>query len=238
MPLPAITVLTYTLIPVAATVAGGVIAAYRPPSSRQRSYAQHFAAGVVFAALAVELLPSVIHEHAPFAALAGFALGTALMLLLRWLTEKSNGQEARSPLGLIAPVAIDITIDGLLIGIGFAAGAKEGKLLTVALSLEVLFLGLAVAASLSKAGASRERIIGTTCVLAFLLAAGALIGTSLLGGLKGPALEAMLSFGCAALLYLVTEELLVEAHEVPETSFTTATFFIGFLLLLMLDMLG
>lgn len=238
MPQPLMTVLAYTLIPVAATVAGGIMAAFHPPSPRVRSYAQHFAAGVVFAALAVELLPDVVHERAPVAAMIGFALGTALMLLLRQLTEKGDKQEARSTLSLIAPVGIDITIDGLLIGIGFAAGAKEGKLLTVALTLEVLFLGLAVAASLGKAGASQGRIIGTTCGLAFLLAAGAAIGTSLLGGLKGPALEAVLSFGCAALLYLVTEELLVEAHEVPETPFTTATFFIGFLLLLMLDMTG
>ncbi|HVC75364.1 MAG TPA: hypothetical protein VND96_02485 [Candidatus Micrarchaeaceae archaeon] len=41
----------------------------------------------------------------------------------------------------------------------------------------------------------------------------------------------------AALLYLVTEELLVEAHEVRENTVTTAMFIVGFLVLLMVDVL-
>jgi ZIP family zinc transporter len=48
--------------------------------------------------------------------------------------------------------------------------------------------------------------------------------------------DATLAFGLAALLYLVTEELLVEAHEVPETSAQTAMFFVGFILLLTIEM--
>ena len=46
----------------------------------------------------------------------------------------------------------------------------------------------------------------------------------------------MLAFGVAALLYLVTEELLVEAHETEDTPLATATFFAGFLALLLLEM--
>ena len=45
-------------------------------------------------------------------------------------------------------------------------------------------------------------------------------------------------FGLVALLYLVTEELLVEAHEVPEIPMTTAAFFVGFLALLVIEMLA
>ena len=53
-------------------------------------------------------------------------------------------------------------------------------------------------------------------------------------------MEAVLAFTCAALLYLVAEELLVEAHEGREESETpleTAVFFAGFLALLILDMM-
>lgn len=49
--------------------------------------------------------------------------------------------------------------------------------------------------------------------------------------------DALLAFGVAALLYLVTEELLVEAHEAPEKPLQTAMFFGGFILLFMIDML-
>ncbi|MDI9708957.1 hypothetical protein QM281_17785 [Acinetobacter baumannii] len=36
-------------------------------------------------------------------------------------------------------------------------------------------------------------------------------------------------------MYLVTEELLVEAHEVPETPFATAAFFIGFIVFFLIE---
>jgi ZIP family zinc transporter len=38
-----------------------------------------------------------------------------------------------------------------------------------------------------------------------------------------------------ALLFLVTEELLVEAHERPDTAFISAMFFVGFLALLTIE---
>ncbi len=44
-----------------------------------------------------------------------------------------------------------------------------------------------------------------------------------------------LSFGLMALLYLVTEELLVEAHEKPDTPLISSMFFIGFLGLLLIE---
>jgi ZIP family zinc transporter len=43
------------------------------------------------------------------------------------------------------------------------------------------------------------------------------------------------AFGLVALLYLVTEELLTEAHEKPETAWGTAMFFVGFLGLEVID---
>ena len=46
----------------------------------------------------------------------------------------------------------------------------------------------------------------------------------------------MLSFGLSALLFLVTEGLLTEAHEEKETFWHTSAFFGGFLLFLILGM--
>jgi ZIP family zinc transporter len=243
-------VVLFTLIPVSAAILGGIIAAYRAPGPRLGSAIQHFAAGMVFAAVGVELLPDVVSEHAPVATIIGFTIGIALMLFIRSITEKAEGSETGSegesqpsgsgepalPTGLIATIGVDLAIDGLLIGIGFAAGAKEGILLIFALTLELLSLGLATSASLSKSGISRVKSIAVTSGLALVPFVGASVGASLLGGLSGALLEAVLAFGVAALLYLVTEELLVEAHEVPETPLITATFFIGFLLLLIITM--
>lgn len=243
---PTLQVALYAAGPGVAMALGASIAAVRAPGARLTSYFQHFAAGVVFAAVATEVLPDVVHQRAPVAAIIGFASGTALMLLIRSLAERSfsetngasEGRKAESPLGLVATVGVDLFIDGLLIGIGFVAAAQTGVLLTIALTMEVLFLGLATAASMAKAGWRKAALIRTVSGLALLLPLGGVLGVGLLGGLKGAGLEVALSFGAAALLYLVTEELLVEAHEVPETTISTAMFFLGFLVLLVIDMLN
>lgn len=147
-------------------------------------------------------------------------------------------RDAKLPVGLLVAVAVDLLTDGFLIGIGFAAGAKEGRLLTLALTVELLSLGLAVAVTLGRANRSRGRTITIIALLASLIFVGSISGVTLLKGLSDTALEVALSFGLAALLFLVTEELLVEAHEEHDTPFATATFFAGFLLFLVLGMIG
>jgi ZIP family zinc transporter len=151
------------------------------------------------------------------------------MMLLKDLEQKASG-----PAGLLATVGIDLLIDGLVLGLGFAAGAKQGLLLAVALTIEVLFLGLTVAVALKE----REwwRPVVWTAGLVLLLPVGALASTPI--HLMPPAvLTAALAFGLIALLYLVTEELLVEAHEVQDRPWITAMFFAGFLLMLLLAQL-
>lgn len=243
-------VLVFALIPIATTILGALGAALRPPSARLRSSIQHFAAGVVFSVVAVELLPDVVRIHTPVEVVVGFTLGIALMLLIRRWTADAEGAvgalpngvaratSGEAPKGMLVAVGIDIALDGLLLGIAFAAGAKEGLLLTLALSLELLSLGLAISSSLLERGASPVRAVVVPGLLASLLALGAVVGDTLLHNAGPPLLATVLSFGCAALLFLVTEELLVEAHEVPETPGTTAMFFAGFLLFLVLGMLG
>ena len=90
----------------------------------------------------------------------------------------------------------------------------------------------------------KNRAVGSTAVRALLLTGGlsllvyvsALVGGTVLSHLGGAPMEAILSFGLAALLYLVTEELLREAHEEGETRIGTALFFAGFLLFLIVGM--
>ena len=244
--------LLFTLIPVVAAIAGAAVAVRLQPGPTLVSAIQHFAAGVVFAVVAVELIPDLLRDHQPLLTVIGFAIGVAVMLGLRSLThakEEHDEEERKSippgaavssrfPWGMLAGVAIDLAVDGLMIGVGFAAGAKEGRLLAGALAVELISLGLAVAASLSKIGVRRRRSIQVLAGLSTTFIVGACVGVVLLGNLSSHALAGVLAFGAAALMFLVTEELLTEAHEEKETPLLTATFFAGFLAFLILGMVA
>jgi ZIP family zinc transporter len=230
--------LAYSLAPVGLAGLVAVIATFKVTSGFVRSCIQHFAAGVVFAVAAGELLPDIVSRHLPLEVGIGFALGVAAMLLLRSFTrrlEERSGSKHRFG-SLLVPVAIDIAIDGLLLGIGFAAGARQGRLLTFAFAAEFVSLGLAVTATLRNAGESRGQSLALVTAVLAGFPIMSVLGETVLRGISRDMMEIVLAFGLAALLYLVTEELLVEAHEEPETPVTTAAFFAGFLIFLLVGM--
>lgn len=219
----------FTLIPVAAAVIGAVVAVLVRPGPTAVSAIQHFAAGVVFAAAASEILPGVIHGGSIAATLIGGALGVGLMLLV-----KHFGAKAVGPIGFLVVIGIDIAIDGVVLGIGFAAGERTGVLLAIALSVEILFLGVTVATGLNETAVSKLRVVAIVAGLVLLLPIAAAVSAPV-AAFPPAVVVGFLSFGLMALLYLVTEELLVEAHEVPDRPWVAAMFFAGFLLLVGLE---
>jgi ZIP family zinc transporter len=135
---------------------------------------------------------------------------------------------------MLGAVGTDILIDGLVLGLAFIAGAKAGLLLTIALTFEVLFLGVTVTEGLGETVRSKVKVVAITTAIGLLMPLGALLATPV--ALFPPVvITGFLSFGLIALLYLVTEELLVEAHEKPDSPLISAMFFVGFLSLLLLE---
>jgi zinc transporter, ZIP family len=145
-------VIPFALIPAGVALFGGIVAAVRSPSPRLRTIIQHFAAGIVAAAAAVELLPDAISKHSPIALAIGFAAGTAAMLGISKVMERFESEEGddhshlvasealahavqrgAGPEGMLGAVGVDAFIDGLLLGLAFVAGQKFG--LTSPLSL-------------------------------------------------------------------------------------------------------
>ena len=219
-------ILLYTLAPVLAAIMGAALTAWRRPGPQLVSAIQHFAAGVVFAAAAGEILPDLKHAGAVWPVVIGGGAGVVVMLVIQTLEARASGA-----LGLLVTIGVDIFIDGLVLGLAFVAGQTQGLLLTIALTIEILFLGLTIAVGL-KTG-NWARTVGITALLALLLPAGALLSAPI-STLPPAVVTGFLAFGLIALLYLVTEELLVEAHEVPDRPWIAAMFFVGFLLLLLL----
>lgn len=228
-----------SLIPAIATILGSAVSLIRVPSPMMRSLLQHLAAGIVFSVVAVELLPNVIQRHRPLFVVLGFCLGVAAMLALKGVTGSTVATRKTSVSAtLLIAIAVDILLDGFLIGMARAAGQNAGTLLGLALTVELFSLGLAIAIELREGGYSVRKVLGTVCGITLLLPLGAATGTLILSRASDAVVETVLSLGLVALLFLVTEELLTEAHEIPETPVATASFFLGFLVFLILGMLN
>lgn len=228
-------------IPAAVALGGGVLAMLWHPSREARSLIQHFAAGVVLAALAVELLPEIGREHAPGMVLVlAFAIGSFFMFGLKVWTkriEHAGSQGATLcgvPSGLLIATFLDVAMDGFIIGTGFAAGGTTGPILAIGLSVELLFLGLALASD----SARGWRIVAVSTGLGLTVFLFALFGSILLAGASHATIGGILAFSAAALLYLVTEELLMEAHAVPERPISTLVLFAGFLAFWSIQLIG
>lgn len=123
---------TLVAFPVAASTLGAVIAAAKPPSARVVSGVQHFAAGVVTAALVGEIMPELRAEGHIFWTVVGFVAGAALVLALGAYgrhTEEEAAAAARPkgsmrrqavtaaaaatlPIGMLGAMAVDLLLDG------------------------------------------------------------------------------------------------------------------------------
>ena len=78
-------ILLFTLAPFLAAIVGAGVTAWRRPGPQLVSAIQHFAAGVVFAAAASEILPDLKHAGAVWPVMIGGGAGIAVMLLIQTL---------------------------------------------------------------------------------------------------------------------------------------------------------
>ena len=222
------TALYYTVFPIVALIGFGLFALKRPVSKAMISLFQHFAAGVVIASVALELLPVLLKAGSISGMTLGYIFGVAVMLAIDHYASQASTN---------LPVAIDLFIDGLLLTIGFAAGEKGGFLLLLGLTLETSALGMVIGPPLAMGARTKGAVVYTLIGFSVAILAGAGCGL-FLPQEKGFWFAGILGFGIAALLYLVVEELIKEAHETDDTLFTTALFFIGFLIPLLLVQIG
>lgn len=245
-------ILIFSLFPFFCINIGGLFGTFFHIKGNARSFLLHLAAGVIFAVVSIDMLPHVVRGQSVAFVAIGFFTGLVLMLGIKYLTRRFEKQRKNTlpqkesthirlsflPWALLVGIAVDILIDGILLGIGFSAGKTEGLLLCIALSMELLALGLVVSTELKKENFQRRTALLTILILSLSICFGALVGSVILNYISEKALIGILAFGLSALMYLVTEELLVEAHEVKDTPLNTAVFFVGFFVFLMIAILN
>ena len=229
------------MIATGAGIFGGLLAMIWRPGIQMRSAVQHFAAGAVIAAVAIDLLPEVERLGTDAGILIGFLCGGIAMIVLKFFVvrfERQEKEKGKLPVGLAVAAAVDTLFDGAIISAGFSSGESLGALLAIALALELLFLNLSVGTEFQKSKSNRVKGAIITTGIGLLLLVGAIGASFLLRDISKHSLAAFLSFGCAALIYLIAEELLVESIEAEESLFSTAMLFAGFLVVFAVKLLG
>lgn len=222
----------WLLAPAIALLLGASASLWISVGQRSTSGLLHLAAGVVTAAVAVDLVPEMIGPSKILAVVIGFAAGTILVMGLRALsshgeTESTEAPGPRKLIGLLSLIGVDLVIDGLLVGIAIAVSGN-GAILGIAISIETLALGLAFGVTLAAGRVGKGRLLLIMFMLSVLLLVGGGAGLLLAGSFTGNIRTAVIAFGAAALLYLVVEELLVEAHRSGDTALGSLLFFVGF----------
>jgi len=216
-----------------------------------------FASGVMVAASVWSLLiPSMEMVAAKGAwsvvpAAVGFLAGIAFLLLLDELTPHlhigtDTPEGPRSHLSRTAMLALAVTIhnlpEGMAVGVVFA-GAGDGAAglslagalaVSIGIAIQNVPEGAIISMPMRAAGNSRWRsfVIGSLSGAVEPLGALAVL---LLASLMTPALPYLLSFAAGAMFYVVIEELIPEASEGEHSNLSTIGFAIGFVLMMVLD---
>lgn len=117
------------------------------------------------------------------------------------------------PLALIFAVVIDSVVDGMLIGLAASVARNSGVLMSVATAIEMGFLGYSFACAVSRTmPCIKTAMILVVPPVTMLMAAG--IAAYSTDDLEGtPMFVGLVAFALVALLFLVVQELLMEAHE-------------------------
>lgn len=218
-----------------------------------------FAAGVMVAASVWSLLiPSMEMTGkegfmSVLPAVIGFLVGILFLLFLDEIIphqhiESSQSEGPRSHLSRTSKLTLAVTLhnipEGMAVGVAFAAALEHSAYMPMAAAL-ALSLGIAiqnfpegaiVSMPLHSAGNSRVKsfIIGAMSGIVEPICA---VLTILLASLIIPVLPYLLAFAAGAMMYVVVEELIPETQHGQHSNIGTIGFTIGFLLMMVLDVL-
>lgn len=215
-----------------------------------------FASGVMVAASVWSLLiPSMemnadLGKASVWPCALGLCLGFAFLLLIDHVTPHLHpvgGPEGpKSHLGKTAMLSLAVTIhnfpEGMAVGVALAGAMNSTSGISLAAAL-ALSLGIAIqnipegaiiSMPLRSAGNSRWRafLVGGASGIVEPLG-GALV--ILLASIFTPMMPYLLSFAAGAMLYVVIEELVPEASQGEHSNLGTVGFALGFVLMMVLD---
>lgn len=206
-----------------ATGVGGLIVLLSgKPSTKMFSLLLGFAAGIMLAISAFDLLPAALDGGGMAITVTGFLLGAGLMHALDVLVphihigsgEPEQGDKDQMlKLGyfIFLGIALHNLPEGLAIGAGYGASLRLGAAIAVALALHNIPEGMATAAPLISGGMSRWRAVFFTTLAGLMTPLGTAIGL-VLTGISSQFIGLFLALAAGAMVYIVSDELIPQSH--------------------------
>jgi len=247
------------LIPLLGTMLGASFVFFmkREMPERLQKALLGFASGVMVAASVWSLLipaiemPQTTGFMKVMPAAVGFLLGVGFLLLVDELTphlhigsDKPEGM--RSRLSRTTMLALAVTIhnlpEGMAVGVVFA-GAADGNAdisfmgalaMSLGIAIQNIPEGAIISMPMRAAGNSRRKAFLIGSLSGVVEPVGGML-IILLASLFLPAMPYLLAFAAGAMIYVVVEELIPEASSGTHSNLSTIGFAIGFVLMMMLD---
>jgi ZIP family zinc transporter len=217
-----------------------------------------FAAGIMIAASVFGLLLPAIEEASSgggsgwLPAAGGFVLGVAFLYALdRWIphfhpgsgTQEGPRSSMKRTTLLVSAVTLHNIPEGMAVGLAFALAAQHGGqpedysaaiALALGIGIQNFPEGAAVSLPLRQEKMSCPRAFLTGCLSGAVEPLFGLLVVAV-AGLIAPYMPWLLAFAAGAMLYVVVEELIPEAHLGEHSNIGTLAVLVGFLVMMVLD---
>lgn len=216
-------VLALALIPAAGNFAGGLLADMTPVSRRTLSLALHAAAGIVIAVVGLEIMPDALDIGPAWVMLLALVGGAGCAILLdmmmavvRTRTGGTEDTAEQGPWIIYFGVAVDLFSDGVLIGTGSTIDPRLGLILALGQVVADVPEGFATIATFKSKGIARRKRLLLAASFVIPIVLGATLGYWAVRDYSEAIKFALLSFTAGILLTIAVEEMVSEAHKVPD----------------------
>ena len=252
-----LTVLAISGAAAAASVAGGIIALSRRPTTLFMSCAFGLASGVLIAMVTLEMVPQAL----ALGSLVGTAVGFSAGFLAMWLFDlfvnrgRVAGEHAdqrfrvaafhrrHRPRGgratvLAGGTSAEELVEGLAIGTGVLIDPDVGLLIGAAIAVDNLSEGVSIGEIVLAEGyrgrAAARTVLGWTALVGASLLVASVVGWLALRGAGEAVVAFLLANGAGGMLYLTVTQLVPPAEERQYEGSAALATWAGFLLMMVL----
>lgn len=232
------------IVPISSAIFGTIIGNKFDISRKIMSSLQHLVVGMIFAAISIEFIPQItsinMTQITRIAIIFGLFLGATLMIIIRSNLDKNVIVQKfedidKIPIKYIIAIGIDFLMAGILIGIISASTKNKISIIIIAICVEIFFLGMTVGIQMKVLKTNMFYFAVTAFII--LIIFGFTFGYVLTSLFKHhPIYFILLSFSLASIIWLITEELLLDADRGNIISIVGSTLlYLGFIFIIIIN---